>query len=222
MLTSWPCPASGGGTAPEYALALDRARKCRLLVVPALFDEANRLRRFTVTAMRALNVAGIDTFLPDLPGCNESTQPLASATLAQWRSALAAAATHFGATHVLALRGGALIAPDLPGWAYAPLKGETVLRQMLRMRVLSSREAGREEQAGELLTQGRAHGLDLAGYRLGPDMIAGLETALPTTTLTEISQGNIGGGGLWLRAEPDEAPDQSQALADLIARSLQC
>ena len=39
---------AGGEAISEYALSFDRARSDRLLVIPALFDEANRLRRLTV------------------------------------------------------------------------------------------------------------------------------------------------------------------------------
>ena len=44
----------------EYALAFDRGRAQRLLVLPALFDEANKLRHFTVEVLRRLDVSGID------------------------------------------------------------------------------------------------------------------------------------------------------------------
>lgn len=226
MIATWPCPAPGGTTAPEYAVTLDRARTARVLIVPALFDEANRLRRFTVETMRRLDAAGIDSVLPDLPGCNESLQPLGLMTLDHWHSAMAAAAAHFGATHVLAIRGGALVAPALPGqnagWCYAPVSGASILRQMIRIRTLASREAGREENAGTLLEQGQAEGLVLAGYSLSAAMVTGLQGASPPDGMAVIAQSAIGGAGLWLRAEPDEAPEQSAALADLLARALQC
>ena len=45
-----------------------------------MFDEANKLRHFTIELMRRLDTAGIDTFLPDLPGCNESLAPLEAQT----------------------------------------------------------------------------------------------------------------------------------------------
>src|SRR5690606_13943847 len=97
----WPCPLPQGGLADEYALTVDRARPARVLIIPALFDEANRLRRFTVELMRRLDSAGIDSALPDLPGTNESLQPLDAQTGDGWRAATAAAAAHFAATHVL-------------------------------------------------------------------------------------------------------------------------
>lgn len=219
MIAAWPCPAHDG-TADEFALTFDRGRPCRLLIVPALFDEANRLRRFTAQTMRALDGLGIDSFLPDLPGTQESLRSLTAMTLADWRQAMNAAAAHFHASHVLALRGGALVAPQLPGWALAPLPGASILRQMIRIRILSSREAGREEQAADLLGRGLRDGLELAGYRLGAAMIEQLQSAQPTA-LTAIAPHELGGPGLWLRAEPGEDPDQSAALAALAALSAQ-
>ena len=133
----WPCPLPGGDTAEELAVCFDEARAHRLLIIPALFDEANKLRRLTVEVMRRLDGAGIDCFLPDLPATNESLQPLAAQTSASWQAAMATTGAHFRATHVLGIRGGALLMPPgLPGWRYAPVKGATILRQLLRARIL--------------------------------------------------------------------------------------
>jgi len=214
---SWPCPVPGG-TEKEYALSFDRGRRRRVLVVPALFDEANRLRRLTIETMRRLDAAGIDTFLPDLPGCNESLFALERVTLADWSAAAAAAAGHFRASHVWAVRGGALACGGLglPVFAYAPVSGAAILRQLLRMRVLASREAGREESAAGLLEMALADGIDLAGYRLCAAMVADLQGAQGADG-TVIAQGDIGGAGLWLRAEPGEDAGQAEALAARIA-----
>lgn len=220
MIATWPCPAAGGAAIPEYAVACDRGRGQRLLVVPALFDEANRLRRFAVEAMRALDGRGIDSFLPDLPGTNESLQPFSAQTLAAWRAAMAAAASHFEATHVLTIRGGALVAPPaLPGWHFAPASGASILRQLLRMRLLAAREAGREENQAALLEYGARDGLVLGGYPLGPAMVAELRDAQPAG-LPTISQVDIGGAALWLRAEPGEDLAQSAALAARLAKEM--
>jgi hypothetical protein len=216
MIAAWPTPDG-----EEYAVAFDRGRERRVLVLPALFDEANKLRHLTVEAMRRLDEAGIDTFLPDLPGCNESVAALEDQTLQGWREAAAAAAGYFEATHVLALRGGALCDPaDLPVWRYAPATGASILRAMLRARVISSKEAGREESREALLEQGRATGLELAGYRLGAAMVRELEVAEPSggAALANIAQSDLGGAGLWLRAEPDHDPAQAAALAAIVAR----
>lgn len=219
MLAAW-FDAAGG---EEYAFTFDRARRARLLVLPALFDEANKLRHFTIDAMRRLDEAGIDTLLPDLPGCNESAAPLEKQTLAGWRKAAAAAAVHFGATDVLTIRGGALCAPDdLPVLRYAPVTGASLLRALLRARVIASKEAGVEESREGLMERGLREGLELAGYRLGPTLLKELETAEPRggAALLNIAQSELDGPGLWLRAEPDHSPEQARALADIVARAL--
>jgi hypothetical protein len=221
VLAGWPCPVPDAPAAEEYALAFTRGRARRLLIVPALFDEGNRLRRLTVQTMRALDAAGIDSVLPDLPGTNESLQPLAAMSLAGWRAAMAGAATHFGATHVLAIRGGALVAPDLPGLAYAPVGGSAILRQLLRARTLAGREMGREENQAALLEQGKANGLELVGYPVSAAMISELEAAEPAQQLSVIAQDEIGGGALWLRAEPGEDPVQVHTLCNAVVRALQ-
>ncbi len=217
---SWPCPTPGGGHCDELATGFDRQRAYRLLIVPALFDEANRLRRLTAEVMRRLDGAGVDCFLPDLPGCNESTQPLDQQAPNVWRAATQAAAAHFGATHCLGMRGGALLLPThLPSWRYAPVGGASILRQMLRARILASREAGREETQEGLLEQAQRGGLELSGHRLGVAFFPQLQAlSLPVAHHAhEIDQDMLGGGGLWLRAEPDEDARQADALAAILA-----
>ncbi len=223
MIASWPCPTLGGETQAELAICFDRKRPKRLLVLPALFDEGNKLRKQTIDVMQRLAQSGIDCFLPDLPGFNESLQPLEEQDLGSLCQAAAAAARHFSATHVLTIRAGAILAPqDLPGWRYAGTGGANVLRAMMRARIVASREAGRDEQTSFLAESGRRDGLDLAGYRIGPQLFAQLETShLPDTgKLSDIDQATVGGSGLWLRAEPSESTDQADALAAIIAMGL--
>lgn len=218
QVAAWP---SADGD--EYALAFDKGRKRRLLVLPALFDEANKTRQLTVQTMRRLDGAGIDSILPDLPGCNESPAPLEGQTLAKWRAAALAAAKHFKATHLLTLRAAAILAPPaLAGWRYAPTGGATALRALLRARVVSAREAGDNVTTEGLLETGRKDGLDLAGYRLGAALLRDLEGAmLPDSgKLADIAAGTIGGGAPWLRAEPDFDPAQADALAAIVAVGL--
>ncbi|MCJ2187285.1 alpha/beta hydrolase family protein [Novosphingobium beihaiensis] len=218
---TWPCPLPAGGEAREYALVFDKAREPRLLIVPALFEESNRLRRFTVEVMRRLDAAGIDSFLPDLPGCNESLQPLERQDTTDWLDAAAAAARHFGATHVLGLRGGCLFTPPgLPAWHYAPVKAATLLRQMLRARILSAREAG-DEETRELLAETAAiSGIELSGYRLSASFFRHFETMVPGARATTIGQDAVGGSGLWMRAEPDENAAQADALAAILTQAI--
>jgi hypothetical protein len=192
-------------------------------VLPAWFDEANKLRRFTIEVMRRLDSAGIDSLLPDLGGCNESLSPLSAQTLGGWRAQAEAAATNLGATHVLAIRAGALITPyALPGWHYAAQSGPKLLRAMLRARTIAAREAGRFESAETLMATGKAEGLALGGWSIGPAMVTALESAEPALGpgQQEIAQSALGGAGLWLRAEPDDDAAQADNLAAQIAAAL--
>ena len=224
MSFTWNIPAPDGGSPGEELLVpFDRGRAARVLILPAWFDEANKLRRFTVEVMRRLDAAGIDSFLPDLPGCNESLAPLAYQTLEGWRRAADIAATSFAATHVLAIRAGALLAPaGLPGWHYAPQSGPKLLRGMIRARIIAAREAGISETSDELLAIGRSAGLTLGGWHMGAAMIAALETAEPALSPGQhgIAQPELGGPGLWLRAEPAEDAAQTDALATIIIEAL--
>lgn len=205
------------------ALVFDGQRQHRLLVLPALFHEANKMRRHTAEVMRRLDLSGIDCFLPDFSGCNESLQPLDTQTLDGWRAAALAAAAHFRATHVLAIRAGCLLAPPaLPGWRYAPITGAKMLRSLLRARVIAVREAGLAESIDDLSMIGRSEGVDLAGWPIGAALFSALESAVANADNRQavIEQGDIGGGGLWLRAEPGENPEQADMLAALVAMGM--
>ncbi|WP_379921233.1 hypothetical protein [Erythrobacter sp. R86502] len=224
MIDTWKCPAfADGPPAEEQVLAFDRNRASRVLVCPAWFDEANKLRRLTVEVMRRLDAAGIDSFLPDLPGCNESLAPLESQTLESWQAATVAAAETLGATHVLTIRAGALLAPTfLPGWFYAAQSGPKLLRGMVRARIIAAREAGITETSDDILETGRQTGLFLGGWSIGAELIRSLETAEPIRSAgqTDIAQSAVSGAGLWLRAEPDEHPGQADQLARIIASDI--
>ena len=213
----------GGAISQEYALTFDRGQRRRLLIVPALFDEANRLRRLTVEVMRRLDGAKIDCFLPDLPGCNESQQPLSVQSPEDWRDAIGSAARHFGATHALGIRGGAMLTPEaLPCWHYAPTKGSSILRQMIRARIVASREAGINETQQGLLEKALADGIELSGHRLSAEFVEQFQALAPHkgSACQEIDQDMVGGSGLWLRAEPDENREQADTLAAILAIGL--
>jgi hypothetical protein len=224
VIFTWNNPQPGGNApAEELLVGFDRKRPVRVLVLPAWFDEANKLRRFTLEVMRRLDRAGIDSLLPDLPGCNESLAPLEDQTLASWCAAAMAAAEAIGATHVLAIRAGAMLAPaTLPGWHYAVQTGPKLLRGMIRARTIASRETGIAETSEALMETGRSEGLVLGGWHIGPAMFTALETAQPALGAgqSDIAQSVVGGPGLWLRAEPDEDAGQADRLAATIAGSL--
>ena len=226
MITTWTCERPGGRVSQELAVQVlpeKTDNPPHILVVPALFDEANKLRRLTIEVMRRLGEQGVATTLPDLPGMNESLAPLQEQTLSQWRTDTANAANRFDASHILAIRGGALIAPqDLPGWHYAAASGERLIRSMLRARIIASREAGREETTSGMTAQGIKQGIEIGGWQLGARLFAEMHEAepLPNSNQTAIQESTTRGSGLWLRAEPSEDPELAEALAAQIAGTL--
>ena len=216
MYVNWPCPLPNGRSGNESALRFDAGGAARVLILPALFDEANKMRHTIVEVMRKLDAAKIGSVLPDLPGCNESAVPLEQQSLTSWRTATQAAAEHFETTHVLAIRGGALIAPvGRPGWTYAPVKAPSILRALIRARVVAAREAGRNETSDALMDQARELGIELAGWQLGASLIQELEAdnSPGSSSLDPITAEMVGGSPLWLRAEPGFDEGQAEALA---------
>ncbi|MCA1661735.1 MAG: hypothetical protein LC648_06085 [Novosphingobium sp.] len=217
---AWPCPAPGG-SGEEFALvAGPEDAAARVLLVPALFEEANKTRRLLAETMRALAARGVASVLPDLPGCGESLAPLELQDLDSWRAAVRRCARRFRASHYLAIRGGAVLLPrTAKGWSFEPVAGASLLRTMVRARTIAAREEGREETAARLLDLGRVQGLELAGYRLGARMIAGLERAdLPKRSKRLVlTLADLGGEPLWRRSEPGEDPALAAALAARIA-----
>lgn len=223
MYKSWQAPQPGGAISDEQVLAFDKGRDTRLLVLAPLFDEHNKLRRQVVQIMRQIDTAGIDAFCPDLPGCNESLAPLENQTLAGWQDAALAAAERIGATHVFALRGATLFAPiDLPRFLYAPVKGKSLLKSLVRGRIIASKEAGVSENSEELFEKGRREGVELAGWKIGSEMFRELEAgeAQETGETTIVEQAEVGGAPLWLRAEPDENPAQASTLSQIVVQGV--
>jgi len=207
--------------------------RATVLFIPPLFEEANRVRRTLVLAMRALVAEEFAALLPDLPGQNESLVPLVEANLERWRSALADVARGVdGPLIVASLRGGCLIDHDAEAaawWRLAPANGASLLRTLLRARVSADREAGIASSIEGLREAAKTGALLLAGNRLSPAMIAQLGDAearavepLRTVTLGK-NEDKIAGTPLWLRAEPGEDAAMARAIADdIIGWSRSC
>jgi pimeloyl-ACP methyl ester carboxylesterase len=207
------------------------APRATVLIVPPLFEEANRTRRTLVLAMRALAAGGFAALLPDLPGQNESLVPLAEVDLDRWRDALAEVAAEIeGPVVVASVRGGALIdhrAQAAAWWRLAPVSGASLLRTLMRARVTADREAGLASSLESLQEDAKGAPLLLAGNALSPAMVAGLASAeaQPVELLRSVALGAEGimGTPLWLRAEPGEDAAMAQAIAaDISAWSTTC
>ena len=217
----------------EYCPAIepDGASR-RIVIVAPLFDEMNRTRRVLVGAMRALGAYGVASFLPDLPGSNESQAKLVDQDIGRWRDAVAAATERLEATHIASVRGGALIdgaLPDAPHWRLATAKGAGLLKTMLRTRVAGDKEAGIVITSEALIAEAAQQPVLLGGNWLSPTMVAQLSAAEPSelTQLRTVSIGEeadkIAGSALWLRAEPQDDPAMALAIAaDLDRWSASC
>ena len=212
---------------PEFCLSFGAATSARrILIIPPLFDEMNRMRRVLASAMRMLATQDIASVMPDLPGCNESLSLMRDQNLSAWRTALTAAANAASVTHIASIRGGALIddiCTALPHWRLSPVKGDAVLKAMLRTRVAGDKEAGLSTTSEALITRAQTEDIELAGNILGPQMVADLAMTLPVQLeklqLRTLGDGPdmIAGKALWLRAEPQDDADFAAAIATDIA-----
>lgn len=192
-----------------------------IVIVPPLFDEANRLRRTLVLMMRHLSARGHGVHLPDLPGQNDSIIATQDASLDDWRSALDQFALALPARPLIASwRGGALIddaASNAIGWwRMAPIPGSNIVRSLLRVRIATDREMGStstmESLRGIAATGGE---LLLGGNVLSSALLAALDAAIPAAVrpLRERAPAQLGGSAIWLRAEPGEDAAMARMMA---------
>ena len=199
-----------------------------VIIIPPLFDEANRMRRTLILTMHALAALGHHSLLPDLPGQNDSLMDTTDATLDRWRSALAEVAASNPAPQIVASwRGGALIDDAASGaigwWRMAPQSGASIVKTLMRTRIAGDKAAGRTTTIDQLQAMARDGALELAGNRLNAAMITGLEGAHPAAVTplravqTGDGDGRITGTALWLRAEPGEDAAMALAMANDIS-----
>lgn len=195
-----------GGT--EMLLRYGAGSPITLLILPALFEEANRMRRFTVLVMRNLADRKIGTVLPDLPGCGESLSDLADVALTDWQEAvLSLTGTMLGS---VAIRGGALLdGESVNRWRLAPETGERLLRDMVRATAFSDDVA-----SSDLDQQARSRPTRLAGNLINPALYTALQSAVPSGA-AHVSE--VDGPKLWRAAEPGDDPDYARKVADDIA-----
>src|SRR4051794_13862235 len=149
-----------------------------------LFEEANRTRAFIVSILRMLAGHGIATALPDLPGTGESLTETEYASVRNWNKAFSSAVEFLKpesrAIHAVAVRGGALvdtIAPVASRWHFAPVAGESLVRDMLRARLAAAIERG-EIGAETIAPPGPP--IELAGNRLSRTLLSELEHSVPS------------------------------------------
>lgn len=194
-----------------------------------LFEEANRVRAFTVTLLRALARRGIAGALPDLPGTGESLSPAATTTLAGMRAAYAAAVARVARgerqCYAVGIRSGALFdagAAVAGRWHLAPQTGEALMREQLRIALLAGAVPARSDI--DVLTRAETTTM-VAGHALTGAMATDLlvatfpEEAGPRRTVRldgdhRTADRHLSGPALWRRAEPDNDARLAETLAD--------
>jgi pimeloyl-ACP methyl ester carboxylesterase len=219
-----------GGT--ELLLRHGEGSPVTLVILPALFEEANRMRRFTVSLMRSLAKARIGSVLPDLPGTGESTLELADVTLDDWLDAAAALSNAIrdreGRVITVAIRGGALLDGTSDArWRLAPETGERLLRDLVRATAVTGGIS-----AGSLDVVARQEPTRLAGNLLSPMLYRQLADApfqhhLARTIRLEgdaaAADMTIAGSRLWRASEPGDDPEMvAAAVADICSWVSQC
>lgn len=182
--------------------------------------------------MRYLDQQNIGSILPDLPGTNESRFPPEKVDFNVWREALTRCVDQFGQpAAIAAFRGGCLIDninKTAKTWRLAPVKGQNLLRTLMRTRIASDKEEGKQTTLAGLTEQAQGQLLNLAGNHISPDLFSDLQSAQPpdSDNLRTIrldgdskpSDAKIPGSPLWLRVEPDCDEELSAAIAsDLVS-----
>lgn len=197
-----------------------------ILILPPLFEEANRMRRILVQVMRGLAERGIGSALPDLPGTNDSLVATVDARFEDWGVAIAALADTLPRPLLtVAVRGGALLdgfAQADARWRLAPESGKRLLRDMLRATALTG-----GVKAGELEAQARISPTRLAGNLIHPDLFVALDAAQPDAVEARIAaigetlvepDVTFDGSPPWRRAEPEDDTALVSAMVDDIAQ----
>lgn len=193
-----------------------------ILILPPLFEEANRMRRILVQVTRGLAGQGVATALPDLPGMNDSMVPTVDARFEHWGAAVTALAeTLPRPVLTVAIRGGALLdgfAKPEARWRLSPESGKRVLRDMLRATALTS-----TIKAGDLEEQARTASVRLAGNLIHTELFAALDKAEVETVEARVAaigetmaacDISFAGSPSWRRAEPEDDPALVAAMVD--------
>lgn len=210
-----------------------------VLYVHPFAEEMNKSRRMVALQARALAGSGHAVLQIDLQGCGDSSGDFGEAAWDGWIKDVVQAARWLQRRHPAAplwlwgLRAGCLLAAeaaqhlDAPChflfWA-PPASGRPLLQQFLRLKAAGELLGGGARAAAEELRRRREAGLpvEIAGYRLAPGLMAGLEgAALRPPFAPRAVPGTGGAPGdrsrvVWFELSPrEEAPLSAAASAAL-------
>jgi pimeloyl-ACP methyl ester carboxylesterase len=197
----------------EWLVRIGDAAAPKILFLPALFEEMNRTRAFTVGVMRRVAAEGYCCVLPDLPGTGESERELGACRWDDWREAAAVAGE--GAVATVSVRGGALLDDAVAAqcrWRLAPVEGASLARDLARSNL--------------------AGGGGNAGYPADEALLAALAEAKPAAVAARRVrlEGDSGdadmrleGAAIWRRSEPHSGSELAALSAsDIVKWVRQC
>ena len=209
----------------EGVVRMGPAESPTILILPPLFEEANRTRRILVEVMRGLAASGLASALPDLPGTSDSIVATVDARFADWAEAVGAlAATLPRPLLTIAIRGGCLLdgfAKADAAYRLSPETGARLLRDMLRASALT---AGVKIAA--LTAEARVWPTRLAGNLIHPALFEAIDAATPAaldarcaTIGDKRGDSDVAHAGAppWRTAEPGDDPQLVRALVYDIA-----
>ena len=188
-----PGPAGTGGQRMAVLRPARGPLRGTVLHVHAFAEEMNKSRRMVMLAARALADAGFAVLQIDLLGCGDSSGELADARWDDWVDDVVHGSTWLQARHpgplwLWGARAGCLLAAaaatrltgerHLLFWQ-AQGNGKLVLQQFLRLKMASQMQHGAHKGITEGLQRELAQGqaVEVAGYRLGPGLAQGMESA---------------------------------------------
>ena len=225
-------PGAGGKRFAIYRPPSVRPAVGLIVYVHPLCEEMNKSRRMVALQSRALAQAGFSVLQVDLHGCGDSSGDFGDATWADWVDDVTRAARWLGDRHALELREGARLwlwglragcllltqaaaqldmQCHLLMWQPA-LAGKLLLQQFLRLRLAASMQGGQGKGLMQAMRQDLAAGraVEVAGYRLHPELASGLETAT-------LEPPERAGRTVWIdvapRADVSTSPASIQAMA---------
>ncbi len=167
------------------------APRSRLLYLHPFAEEMNKSRRMVALTCRALAEAGHAVLQIDLRGCGDSSADFGDASWVDWQDDVRLGLAELdrrapdAPLWLWSLRAGALLAAA--DWGrpvhhlfWQPMtSGKRALQQFLRLRLAAEMAGGASKGLMEQLKTELAAGrpVEVAGYRLGATLAAGLEAA---------------------------------------------
>jgi exosortase A-associated hydrolase 2 len=192
-------PARGEAARPRFCIhhSPQRAPRALAVYVHPFAEEMNKSRRMAALQSRAFAAAGVAVLQIDLLGCGDSDGEFTEATWSIWLDDVAAAVEWLRQRHgsvwplplwLWGLRAGCLLAVAAAQREalscnflfWQPVQaGAAALQQFLRLKTAGDMQSGTNRVTTDSLRLQlvRGEAVEVAGYRLAPDLAHGLDAA---------------------------------------------